>query len=84
MVQLDHFILSNTAAAAHLAEVRDAGENGGTGPAAEPPGPEGEVQPLYLAVARECVVGEVDLDAVLVRAIPYNLRWEPLRCAERA
>lgn len=67
-MQLDHFILSNTAAAAHLAEARDAGKNGGAPPAREAPGPEVEVQPLYLVVARECVLGEVEIDAVLVRA----------------
>lgn len=70
MVQLDHFIQSNTAAAAHLAQARDGGENGDAPPSVEAPGPEAEVQPLYLAVTRECVVGEVELDAVLVRPPP--------------
>lgn len=66
-MHLESFIRVNTAAAAYLAEVRDGCKNGTFAPAAKPPAGEGAVQPLYLAVVQECIVGDVQLDAILVR-----------------
>ena len=70
-MQLDHFIITNTASAAYLAEICDASRNGCSSPSTDAPNLEHAIQPLYLAVAHECVVGEVELDAVLVRT-PSN------------
>ena len=67
LVHLSSFILANAAAAADLAEARDAPPNGSCKAAREPPGPDVEVQPVYLAIIRECIAGDVELDAVLVR-----------------
>ncbi|KAK9808768.1 hypothetical protein WJX72_003237 [[Myrmecia] bisecta] len=66
LVAMDEFVRRNVAAAAELVELRDRGELDTGRQAGEFPEHSAAQHPVYLACMKECLLGEISLDPILV------------------